>query len=402
MKVLMIGPAKSEIQNYGLGLATENIAKHLSAKTELTIVSPAQVAEAETVEETENMTIGVQRVLLDTKTVDATAVHINISSALTPYFYHSQAKTETKDESDIALELQDALQAYNQSVIERTSSLEYDVIYAHDWLSIGAALQLKAKYNKPLVLHIHALDYDRVGKKTASWVFDLEKEGMQKADHIIAVSNYHAQVMQKVYGINEDKITVVHLGIDPARAAAYESPFKEKIILFAGRLSQQKGIFTFIEIAERLLAQDDNLRFIVAGDGELSQEVVSRVNEKGLQPYFNFTGLLEREALHGLMKESKVMVVPSVSEPFGLVALEAALNDLPLVISPNSGASEVLTGAFIPKSDSVNDYVEQVELVLSGSKIVKQGIAENTEMVAQRKWAHVGDEIFDIIAAQHE
>ena len=398
MKILMIGPSKSDSQNYGLGLATENIAKQLSTKADLTIVSPVHASQMTMNHQSEQINVVVEETLLDAKSVDASAVQINVETMLTPYFYH-HSKEESKTEvTDAAVLIQEALKTYNHTVIKEVASLDYDVIYAHDWLSIGAALQLKEKYGKPMVLHIHALDYDRVGKKTDSWVYKIEKEGMEKADIVIAVSNYHADIMNKFYGIDKKKIKVVHLASQKVDPAKYSSPFDQDIILFAGRLSQQKGVFTFIDIASELIKNHDNVRFVVAGDGELSQEVVSKVNEKGLAAHFNFTGLMEREALHALMKESKVMVMPSVSEPFGLVAMEAAINELAIVVTPNCGSNEVLKGSLIPENDTVAGYIRMIEKVLVGKDSVSKGIAKNKEAASNRSWEIVGEEIFQLMS----
>jgi len=398
MKILMIGPSKSEIQNYGLGLATENIAKAISTQADLTIISPAAATELSDSKNENHISVTIEERLLDAKSVDAAAVQINVESVLTPYFYHASKETTNQEEVvDTSLAIQEALKQYNQSVITKVATLNYDVIYAHDWLSIGAAMQLKAKFNEPFILHIHALDYDRVGKKSASWIYQLEKEGMQAADTVIAVSQYHADIMHKIYDIDKQKIKVVALGIDKLTAADYTSPFDENIILFAGRLSQQKGVFSFIEMAAQLLNEHKDLKFVIAGDGELAQEVVSKVNEKGLADYFSFTGLLERSALHALMKESKVLVVPSISEPFGLVAMEAALNDLPIVISQHSGAIEILKNCFVPNSDATADYVDEVEKVLANPKMVQKAVVENKVAASNRSWKNVSDEILQIL-----
>ncbi|MEQ8925179.1 MAG: glycosyltransferase family 4 protein [Fulvivirga sp.] len=399
MKILMIGPSKSDSHNFGFGLATENIAVQLGAMSELTIVSPVQASAIASEETNGQIEVAIKESLLDAKSVDATAVEIHIETILTPYFYHPSHEKPTTEVTVSSVEIKKALKAYSQSVIKHVESLDYDVIYAHDWLSIGAAIHLKEKYNKPLVLHIHALDYDRTGKKSDSWVYKLEKEGLEKADMIIAVSEYHARIMQRHYTIDKKKIKVVHLASQKTKPVEYISPFEEDVILFAGRLSHQKGIFTFIDIASELIKNYDNLKFVVAGNGELSQEVVSKVNEKGLANYFSFTGLLERAALHALMKESKVLVVPSISEPFGLVALEAALNELPVIITSNSGVIEILKGSFIPEKENVAGYVKLIKEVLTDNDSIAKGVAKNKEAALKRTWQHVGEEVYKLLAS---
>jgi len=402
MKILMIGPASSASKNFGLGLATEQIASVLGTKSDLTIISPAAEKEIKPDTDKSHKQVKIEERLLSTRSIESSVVQIDITSRITPYFYHSEKATETQQESHSSSDIQEALKQYNDLVVEQAQSIPYDVIYAHDWLSIGAGLALKAKYNRPLVLHIHALDYDRTGKKTNSWQYQLEKEGMEKADRIIAVSNYHALIMQGEYGIAKEKIEVVHLAVEAKESSDYQSPFKEKIVLFAGRLSQQKGVFQFIEMAALLSKENHNLRYVVAGDGELSEQVVSRVHEKGLSNYFNFTGLLERADLLALMKESELLVMPSVSEPFGLVALEAAQQELPIVLSKNSGVSEILSDALIPETNSTEDFVNVIELVLNEDKRVMESVVENKKAAASRTWAQVGEQIIKFLAKADE
>ncbi len=399
MKILMIGPAAAESRNYGFGLATESIAHQLSGKTDLTIISPVAADTLEEEKSNKKRSIQVKKELLDARIIEATAVHINVSAALQAYLYHTPQPKVTTEEIKIQEEIQLALERYNTQILHEVNTLKYDLIYAHDWLSIGAALQLQAKYKKPFILHIHALDYDRVGKKSNSWIYKLEKQGMEKADKVIAVSHYHARIMEQEYGIAPEKISVVHLGSEQGEANAFKSPFEEDIILFAGRLSHQKGIFTFIEIAKALIEDNDQLRFVIAGDGELSSELVSKVNEMGLSEHVNFTGLIEREELNALMKVCKAIIIPSVSEPFGLIALEAAHNELPLVLSPNCGASELLTKAFVPKTAKVKDYVDQVNLILTGKEAVIKSVKENKEAALLRNWEKVGNEILKVLSS---
>jgi hypothetical protein len=400
MKVLMIGPATADASNYGMGVASAQIANYLTSNCELTIVSPTNASTLEGKKRKEHIHLIAAEGLTNQKQVDAAAVHIQIQSELPTYIYHdgrSASQSTHKEVAEEAPDLQAQLTAFSETVVNEVSLLDYDVIYAHDWLSIEAGLVLKNKFNKPLILHIHSLDFDRTGKNSHSWIYDLEKKGMEQADKVIAVSKYHGEVMKNHYEIPASKIKVVPLGLAPIKEVAYTSPFSEKIVLFSGRLSHQKGIFKFIEIAEALIATESDLRFIVAGAGELSQEVVSRVQEKGLTAYFNFTGRISQEELHSLMAQSEVFIMPSVSEPFGLVALEAAAKALPIVMTKNAGVLQLIKSSFVPKEESVEAYVKQIKMVLSNKEKVAESVKKNLAAAQSRDWQQVGSEILQIL-----
>lgn len=402
MRVLMIGPATADATNYGMGVASAQIASYLASNCELTIVSPTSASSMEKRSTKEHIQIHAAKGLTDQKLVDAAAVHIQIESELPTYIYHDGKSKPTTPQSVRTLaektpNLQEQLKAFSTSVVEKVTDLEYDIIYAHDWLSIEAGLALKNKFNKPLFLHIHSLDFDRTGKNSHSWIYDLEKKGMEQADQVIAVSNYHAAIMKEYYDTPTSKIKVVPLGLASTKKVAYASPFQERIVLFSGRLSHQKGVFKFIEIAEALLATESDLRFIISGAGELSQEVVSRVQEKGLTPYFNFTGRISQEELHALMAQCEVFIMPSVSEPFGLVALEAAAKALPIVVTKNAGVLQLLKSSFVPKEETIDAYVKQIKMVLSNKEKVAESVKKNQIAAKNRDWQQVGSEILQIL-----
>jgi glycogen(starch) synthase len=399
MKVLMIGPASANSSNYGMGVATAQIAQFLASNCELTIVSPTQASEMESSVSKSTLQVQITEGLTDQKQVDAHAVHIQLQSELPAYIYHDeQIKAETTEKGSIKTEsIQSQLTTFSKNVVVAVSELAFDVVYAHDWLSIDAAIDLKNKSGKPFILHIHSLDYDRTGKNSRSWIYELEKKGMEQADTVIAVSNYHAEIMTLHYAIPTKKIKVVPLALSKVKDIPYTSPFSEKIVLFSGRLSHQKGVFKFIDIAEALLETESDLRFIVAGAGELSLEVVSLVQEKGLTAYFNFTGRISQEELHALMKHCEIFIMPSVSEPFGLVAIEAAARSLPIVMTKNAGALQLLKSAFVPKEETVAAYVKQIKMVLTNKEKVAEAVKRNQIAVKGRDWQHVGNEILQIL-----
>jgi glycosyltransferase involved in cell wall biosynthesis len=398
MEVLMIGPGNPNPQNSGLGIACYHIAQHLAKSIHLKLFSVESADEmvVQEVESSRTETLNREK-LTNKKQLNADLVHLSIKSDLNPYFYAGTVEKEHTYNESIEISIQDALEDFSQKIISKSRNLDFDIIYAHDWTAIPASNKLKALSEKPFVLHVHALDYDRSGKKSNSWLFDLEKEGMQKADLVIAVSNYHKKIMVKEYGIKASKIKVIHHGIDNLKASDYKAPFDEDIILFCGRLSLQKGAKTFINIAEALNQKEQNLRFVVTGQGELMEEMIASSTEKGLMDKIHFTGHLPQEDVFAIMKASQVMVMPSLSEPFGLSALEAVSLELPVVLSKNCGVSEVLNNIKTLRTDDVDAYATAVRDLLANKKLASKIAKENAQSVNKRNWETVSNEILSAL-----
>lgn len=398
MEVLMIGPGNPNPQNSGLGIACYHIAQNLAKKVHLKLFSVESAEEFadQEMESSRTETLNRQK-LTNKKQLNADLVHLSVTSELNPYFYSSSIEIEEHYNENIEISVQEALEDFSQKIVLKSRNLDFDVIYAHDWTAIPASKKLKELSGKPFVLHIHALDYDRSGKKSNSWLFDLEKEGMQIADLVIAVSEYHKNIMVKEYGIKASKIKVIHHGIDELQVSDYKAPFDEDIILFCGRLSLQKGATTFIEIAEALLKKEQNLRFVVTGQGELMEEMIASCNEKAMLNKIHFTGHLPQEDVFAIMKASQVMVMPSLSEPFGLSALEAVSLNLPVVLSKNCGVAEVLKE--VPKvvQSDIESYVIAIREILANQKQSSKIAKQNAESVKKRNWETVSDEIFSAL-----
>lgn len=231
------------------------------------------------------------------------------------------------------------------SIASRT---EFDVIHAHDWLTYQAGMAAKAASGKPLVVHLHATEFDRSGEKVNQQVYDIEKRGMEAADLVIAVSHFTRNIAIERYGIDPDKIITVHNAVEPPteeKDIAQRKHFPEKVVTFLGRITFQKGPDYFIEAARLILDRDPNVRFVMAGSGDLMNKMVRRVAQLGMSTRFHFTGFLRGQNIDRLFAITDVFVMPSVSEPFGIVPLEAMRSNVPVVISKQSGVSEVLRHA---------------------------------------------------------
>ncbi len=222
---------------------------------------------------------------------------------------------------------------------------DFDVIHAHDWLTFPAGMAAKHVSGKPLVLHVHATDFDRSGGSVNPAVFDIEKRGMHAADLVIAVSNFTRQTIIEKYGIDPAKVFTVHNAVEPIgelERKALRKSFSDRIVTFLGRVTLQKGPEFFVEAAYKVLQKMDNVRFVMAGSGELFDRMVMRAASLRIADKFHFTGFLRGDEVFRMFSMSDVYVMPSVSEPFGISPLEAMQSNVPVIISHQSGVSEVL------------------------------------------------------------
>ena len=232
-------------------------------------------------------------------------------------------------------------------VIARTE--EYDIIHAHDWLTYPAGIHAKNVSGKPLVIHVHATDYDRSRGNVNPDVYAIEKNGMDNADHIITVSNLTRQTVIEKYHHDPAKVTTVHNAVEPLSPEILAIPdkkgVKDKVITFLGRITMQKGPEYFVEAAAKVLAKAPYARFVMAGSGDLMNRSIRRVAKLKIATKFHFTGFLRGQDVQKMFAYSDVYVMPSVSEPFGISPLEAMRSGVPTIISKQSGVAEVLKHA---------------------------------------------------------
>lgn len=225
---------------------------------------------------------------------------------------------------------------------------KFDFIHAHDWLTFPAGIAAKRASGKPLVIHVHATEYDRAGAQHVDVrVLAIEKEGMERADRIVAVSEWTKQIIVSKYGIKAEKVTVVHNG---AIQGKYLPPLKparmgENVVTFLGRVTYQKGPQYFVEAARKVLEKFPDTHFVVAGSGDMLPSMIERVASLRLSSRFHFTGFLRPAQVEQVWSVTDVYVMPSVSEPFGIAPLEAIRAGVPVIISNQSGVSEVMPHA---------------------------------------------------------
>lgn len=276
-------------------------------------------------------------------------------------------------------------EVYRYSVVasEIAKEEDFDVIHVHDWMTYEAGIRAKAATGKPLVAHIHATEFDRTGGNPNSYISNLEYKGLTAADLVIANSNFTKENVLKHYNIDPGKVVVVHWGIDPDNPhynLGTCSPYKgddEKVVLFLGRITIQKGPDYFIEMAARVLDHCPNTKFVVAGSGDMMPKMVDRAGELGILDKFTFTGFLKGADVHKAFQMADLYVMPSVSEPFGLVALESLKNGTPILVSKQSGVSEVVNHALKVDFWDVNEMTNKVVSCLKYSPLL-QDLTENS------------------------
>ena len=238
------------------------------------------------------------------------------------------------EDKELAGQFFEAVYRYNDLLVSRIEG-KYDAIHCHDWLTIKAGVAIKEKTGIPLVLTVHSTEYDRSGWLYPNqWFIDIEREGMEKADKIIAVSHFTKRVIVEKYGIHPDKISVVHNAVYPIGEGE-----KKNIVLFLGRLTIQKGPEFFLKTAKKVLEYEDT-RFVVAGMGDMLPRLISQAVDMGISNRVIFTGKLTEEEVRHIYQISSVYVMPSVSEPFGITALEAISAGTPTIVSNTAGVSE--------------------------------------------------------------
>ena len=224
----------------------------------------------------------------------------------------------------------------------------FDVIHAHDWLTFPAGIAAKKSSGRPLIVHVHATEFDRAGNNNVdNRVFSIEKEGLCQADRVVAVSDWTKHILMSKYGVAEERISVVHNGVTQHRAAARQKPLRlgRHTVTFLGRITHQKGPQYFVEAARKVLEKFPDTHFVMAGSGDLLPIMMERVASLKLSSRFHFTGFLRRHQVDRLWELSDVYVMPSVSEPFGITPLEAIQSGVPVIVSNQSGVAEVMPHA---------------------------------------------------------
>ena len=340
LKTLMFGWEYPPKHCGGLGVACQGIVRgllHHGAEVTLVLPHDESVEPGATIVSAQDLADGVQV--------------LAVPSAIHPYdSVESYADRMVSRSGSIELYgagLGEAVERYTAVASELTKNISTDIVHTHDWMTLEAGLRAARRHRKPLVAHVHATELDRTEFKPNDWILRREVSGLMKADHVIAVSGYTKALLVREYGIDEEKISILHNGTSesPTQTYAIQDVDNHPLVLFLGRLTVQKGPMYFLKAAKTVLKYRPDVRFVVAGDGYLLPQLINQSIDCGLQDAMIFAGKVTSDEAKALYQQASCFVMPSVSEPFGLVALEAITHGAPVILSRQSGASEVVKNA---------------------------------------------------------
>ena len=287
---------------------------------------------------------------------------------------------------------------YAAMAADLAESEAFDVVHAHDWMTFPAGLAVAGRTGKPLIVHVHSTEFDRSGEHVNQQVYDIERAGMHGADRVLCVSHFTRRTVVDRYAVSPDKAGVAHNGVDPPDAEVLNfTPIKrrEKLVVFLGRITTQKGPEYFLRAAKRVLEKVQDIRFVIAGDGDLFGRVVELTAALGIGRHVTFTGFLNARDVSRVLRMADLYVMPSVSEPFGIAPLEALAHDVPVIVSKQSGVSEVLRHALKVDFWDIDEMANKMVAVLKRPAL-HQALRENGGIeVRALTWANAARKCMD-------
>ena len=420
MKVLMFGWEFPPHISGGLGTACFGLTKGLSnMDVEVLFVMPSASGDEDqkSVKIINASDIEISHNVGDVKTFLENVQFLRVGTNMVPYLdpeqftemvekskkgqvksYKSFLGQKYKFSGKYGSNLMEEVSRYAMVAAEIAKTQEFDVIHAHDWLTYLAGIAAKKLTGKPLVVHVHATEFDRSGENINTLVYDLEKRGMKEADMVIAVSNLTRNIVISKYGIHPSKVVTVHNAVDfdGFEQMEIDSRIDEKIVTFLGRITYQKGPEYFIEAAAKVLKRYPNVRFVMAGSGDLLNRSIRRVAKLGIATKFHFTGFLRGEDVKRMFAFTDVYVMPSVSEPFGISPLEAMRSNVPTIISKQSGVAEVLHHAIKVDFWDIDALADSIYGLLAYPALSSTAVKNGLNEVNALRWDNAAFKIKEI------
>lgn len=417
-KVLMLGWEFPPVLTGGLGTACYGLVKALSKYADIQLIIP-QADRNQTLEHVKIKGLNYYGVSGE-QAVDVPEVPLEEYAKVkqVPAEFHNpypvgigfakEARALTAPEAIRALysgtepygpNIMQKVATYAEVVSRMALDMDFDVIHAHDWITYPAAVKIKEMTGKPLVVHVHSLETDRVGEKAkGDWnkVYEVELKGMLKADCVIPVSRYTQECAMQHYQIPEEKFFPVHNAIDPAETYRIPNRSGEKLVLFLGRVTFQKGPEFMVETAWKLLQAYPNVMFFVAGVGDMLDDLKQQVLARRIDHKFVFAGFLSKSNVKKVLAQADVYFMPSVSEPFGLSALEAAQFDVPCVISAQSGVSEVLPNALNADFWDTEKFANYIYGLLNYEGIREDMVQKTRKDIAKLTWDDSARDVMEV------
>lgn len=395
IQVLMFGWELPPYNTGGLGVACYGLAKGLSQQgVGISFAMPRQLS----------INIDFMQLLShQLQGVQITAINSLLHSYINESEYFSLV-SNMRDEK---------LRLYGRSLYEEairfgdmaaawSSHQPHQIIHSHDWMTYPAGMRAKKVSGKPWVAHIHATEYDRTGGNVNTQIAELEYQGLNQADRVIAVSNYTKEMVNRYYGVPNEKITVVHNGVDMSDFSpmAVRDLFpNDKIVLFVGRLTMQKGVEYLLRAAQKVLAVEPKTIFIVAGSGDLEYKLIMDAACMGIGQRVIFPGFLSGDKLRSCYQMADVFVMPSISEPYGIVALEAIANGTPAIISKQSGVGESLKNVMKVDFWDTNKMSELILTVLNYPKLAEEMAFQARREAERMTWDQAAIKVRNVYAS---
>lgn len=413
MKILMFGWEFPPFAYGGLGTACKGIVDGLQSQNNvhLTLVLP----QAKTVKTSSLHIIPADALhQQNTNVEDETLKLLRVNSSLTPYISEETYEVLMKQEGRFSHQKSGSSQsihaAYGKDLFEEIyrfaqkahligKKIGHNLIHNHDWLTMPAAEAAQRVSGKPLISHIHATEFDRTGGNPDQRVYDIERKGMKKSDHIIAVSEFTKRKIMEHYGIAPEKISVVHNAVEKEKNYSNVKPRinpNDHVVLFLGRITLQKGPEYFVSMAKQVVQYEPNTKFVMAGNGDMMHRMIHLSAQMGIAKHLLFTGYLSGPEIDRAYQDADLYVMPSVSEPFGITPLEAIKNGTPVLISKQSGVSEVIQNALRVDFWDIEEMANKVVAVLRHKKLREALIRESQQELNHMSWEKQAQRIHHI------
>ena len=314
-------------------------------------------------------------------------------------FVHARFSGKLEFTGGYGANLYQEIANYAAVATDIAAAQDFDVIHSHDWLTYPAGMAAKQVSGKPLVVHVHATDFDRSGGNVNPGVYEMEKRGMEAADKVITVSNLTRNTVIHNYGIAADKVVTVYNAVDPVvqqENIIVKKGFDEKIVTFLGRITMQKGPEYFIEVAKKVLQKMDNVRFVMAGSGDMMIKMIWHATSLRIMDKFHFTGFLRGDDVYRMFSLTDVYVMPSVSEPFGISPLEAMQSNVPVIISHQSGVAEILKHAIKVDFWDIDAMADAIYGILNYEALSRTFKKYGKEEVENLKWENSARKVREV------
>ena len=402
MHVLMFGWEFPPMNNGGLGVACQGIVEGLiSGGHHVNMVLPKVIPELQALNNDVFKLLASHESGGVVKTMEIPSTMYSPYATMESYKQFSEF---IKRENGVEVQnlygdnLIEEVYRYASQAAVHAETTPHDVIHSHDWLTAEAGIQAKKISDKPYVMHVHATEFDRSGDNVNQAVYDLERRGMEAADRVIAVSEFTKAMLVKHYGIKAHKIDVVHNAVKPNFSTYHKTHHlnkADKIVLFLGRMTMQKGPDYFLKMAKKVLEHEKKVKFVMAGNGDMMQQVIEMATNLGIDRNVLFSGFLKGDEVHRAYAAADLYVMPSVSEPFGIAPLEAIQNGAPCIISKQSGVSEVIKNALRVDFWDTDEMANQVLSVLRYPALHNTLKEKSADELSKMSWHEQAKNIAD-------